>query len=93
MITVYNMIYTKPEWCAETAFAHLLVCGSTPIGKEENDNAIVYTLIVKPDTDKKPSLFLPLSESVGAIIKDLNLPVPPEQEQEKKSEVDPEEKE
>jgi hypothetical protein len=93
MITTYNMIYMKPVWSAETAFAHLLVSGITPVGKEENDNVICYTLIVKPDTDTKPSLFLPLNENVAAIIKDLNLPRPPEPEEEKKEEVVLEEKE
>lgn len=93
MITVYNMIYTKPEWCSETAFAHLLVNGITPLGREENDKVICYTLLLKPETDKVPSRMLPLSNSVAAIIKDLNLPVLLAEEEEKKEEVVPEEKE
>jgi hypothetical protein len=93
MITVYNIIYAKPVWCAETAFAHLLVCGVSPLDKEENENAICYTLLEKPETDKLPSRFLPLSENVAVIIKDLNLPVPPEEVEEKKEEDGLEEKE
>jgi len=88
MITVYNMIYTKPEWCVNTAFAHLLVCGITPLGKEENDQVICYTLLEKPKTDTTPSRMLPLSNSVAAIIKDLNLPVLHEQEEDSKVEVE-----
>jgi hypothetical protein len=71
-IVVYNIIYTKPEWCKDTSFAHLLVNHQKPLGCEENGHCICYTLLEKKDNTE--SLLVPLSDSVAIVIKNINLP-------------------
>jgi hypothetical protein len=70
---VYNIIYTKPEWCKDTSFAHLLVNKQTPLGCEETSECICYTLVEKKD--EQPNLLVPLSDSVALVIKNVNLPI------------------
>jgi hypothetical protein len=72
-IVVYNIIYTKPEWCKDTSFAHLLVNHQKALGCEENEHCICYTLLEKKDKDVE-SLLVPLSDSVAIVIKNINLP-------------------
>jgi hypothetical protein len=72
-IVVYNIIYTKPEWCKDTSFAHLLVNHQKVLGCEENGHCICYTLLEKKDKDVE-SLLVPLSDSVAIVIKNINLP-------------------
>lgn len=80
MITIYNVLYSKPEWTRTTAIAHLTENGVSDILQcEETDEALCFTLTVKPKEDEKPSRMLPITESVCLIIKDLNIPEPIEE--------------
>lgn len=75
MITIYNVLYSKPEWTRATAMTHLTENGVSDILQcEETDEALCFTLTVKPKEDEKPSRMLPLTDSVCLIIKDLNIP-------------------
>jgi len=75
MITIYNVLYSKPEWTRTTAIAHLTENGVSDILQcEETDQALAFTLSIKPKEDTKPSRMLPLTDSVCLIIKDLNIP-------------------
>ena len=75
MITVYNVLYSKPEWTRESAIAHLTDNGVSDILQcEETEQALCFTLTVKPKEDEKPSRMLPLTDSVCLIIRDLNIP-------------------
>jgi hypothetical protein len=82
MITIYNVLYSKPEWTKETAITHLTENGASDILQcEETDQAVCFTLTVKPKEDIKPSRMLPITESVCLIIKDLNIPEPKEEKE------------
>lgn len=80
MITIYNVLYSKPEWTKATAITHLTENGVSDILQcEETDEAVCFTLTVKPKEDVKPSRMLPITDSVCLIIKDLNIPEPIEE--------------
>lgn len=85
-IVVYNIIYTKPEWCKDTSFAHLLVNHQKVLGCEENGHCICYTLLEKKDKDVE-SLLVPLSDSVAIVIKNINLPKQEFKEEKEEEEV------
>jgi hypothetical protein len=75
MLTIYNVIYTKPEWTRENALAHLGKNGVKLVLQcEENDKCCCFTIKQKDAEDTKDSRFIPLTDSVGLIIKDLELP-------------------
>ena len=82
MITIYNVLYSKPEWTKATAITHLTENGVSDILQcEETDEAICFTLTVKPTEDTKPSRMLSITESVCMIVKDLNIPEPKEEKE------------
>jgi len=73
MITVYAILYTKPEWTMQSAIEHLSKhCPSTELGCSENDKCYAFT--INKNTEGCNTNFLPLSESVACIVKDLCLP-------------------
>jgi len=75
MITIYNVLYSKPLWTKETAMAHLATNGVENILEcEENDKVLCFTLMIKPKEDTLSSRMLPITESVCLVIKDLLLP-------------------
>lgn len=75
MLTIYNVIYTKPEWTRENALAHLGKNGVKLVLQcEENDKCCCFTINQKDAEDTKESRFIPITDSVGLIIKDLDLP-------------------
>ena len=83
MITTYVVIYTKPEWTMQSAIDHLTKhCPKVQLGCCENDKCFAFTI----DENKEgcETNFLPLTDSVGCIVKDLNLP--PSVQEEKKEE-------
>jgi len=91
MITTYVVIYTKPEWTMQSAIEHLTKhCPRVQLGCSENDKCFAFTI----DENKEgcETNFLPLSDSVGCIVKDLNLaqsvPVQEEEKEEKKEDVE-----
>jgi hypothetical protein len=85
MITTYAVIYTKPEWTMQTALEHLTKhCGQTQIGCNENDKCFAFT--IDKNEEKHETNFLPLSDTVAVIVKDLNLPQPVHVQEEEKEE-------
>lgn len=88
MITIYNVLYSKPLWTKETAIDHMTENGVDNIIEcEENDSVLCFTLALKPETDTLSSRMLPITESVCLVIKDLRLPdsvALPQPEDEKK---------
>ena len=87
MITTYAVIYTKPDWTMQSALAHLSKhCPETQIGCSENDKCYAFT--INENKEGHATNFLPLSDTVACIVKDLNLPPcspveEPEQEEKK----------
>ena len=81
MITTFAVLYTKPEWTMASAIEHITkFCGKVQIGCIENDKCFCFT--IDENKDGYSTNFLPLSDSVGIIVRDLELP----QEEEKKEE-------
>lgn len=85
MITVYAVIYTKPDWTMQSAIEHLSKhCPQVQMGCSENDKCFAFTI----DENKEgyDTNFLPLSDTVACIVKDLNLPPQIVEEKEEKKE-------
>jgi hypothetical protein len=83
MITIYNVLYSKPDWTKASAIAHMTENGVSDVLQcEETEEALCFTLATKPKEDTKPSRALPITNSVCLIIKDLNIPdsIPEEEE-------------
>jgi hypothetical protein len=87
MITTYGVIYTKPEWTMASAINHIAkYAETTELVCKENDKCFYFTVNNNPE--KYETVFLPLSTSVGVIVRDLELP---REEEEKKEEDQKEE--
>lgn len=88
MITTYAVLYTKPDWDMTSAIDHLMKhSGKTQISCKENNECLCFT--IDENKEGNATNFLPLSDSVAVIIKDLNLPPPvlvQEEEKEEKKE-------
>jgi hypothetical protein len=85
MITTYGVIYTKPEWTMASAINHIAkYAETTELVCKENDKCYYFTINNNPN--KYETVFLPLSSTVGAIVRDLELPREEEQEEEEKKE-------
>ena len=88
MITTFAVLYTKPEWNMTSAIEHISkFCGKVQLGCCENDKCFCFT--IDENKDGYSTNFLPLSDSVGLIVRDLELPK--EEEEEKKEEEKKEE--
>jgi len=85
MITTYGVIYTKPEWDMTSAINHITkYAKTTELVCKENDKCYYFTINNNPE--KYETVFLPLSSTVGAIVRDLELPREEEQEEEEEEE-------
>jgi len=92
MITTYGVIYTKPEWTMTSAINHIAkYAETTELVCKENDKCFYFT--VNDNPEKYETVFLPLSTSVGVIIRDLGLPHEEEQEEKKEEEKKEDQKE